>query len=82
MPSNNLHKVNYNIPNNYNKVNKMRHLQIKTCFFYDKPDHFTKGCADLAIIKHDLNFSNYINSPKKKIILLLLNEVEMKNMYY
>jgi len=51
MPSNAIHKVNYNIPNNYNNVNRMRHLQIKTCFFCDKPGHLTKDCADLARIK-------------------------------
>ncbi|KAG4105885.1 hypothetical protein H8356DRAFT_1418063 [Neocallimastix lanati (nom. inval.)] len=55
MPSNDIHKVNYNILNNYNNVNKMKHLQIKTCFFCDKPGHLTKDYH---------NFSNYINSPK------------------
>jgi len=64
MPSNDIHKVNYNIPNNYNNVNKMKHLQIKTCFFCDKPGHLTKDCTDLARIKQGHNFSNYINSPK------------------
>jgi len=64
MPSNDIHKVNYNIPNNYNNVNKMKHLQIKTCFFCDKPGHLTKNCANLVRIKQDHNFSNYINSPK------------------
>ncbi|KAG4104989.1 hypothetical protein H8356DRAFT_925946, partial [Neocallimastix lanati (nom. inval.)] len=64
MPSNAINKVNYNIPNNYNNVNKMRHLQIKTCSFCDKPGHLTKDCTNLARIKQDHNFSNYINSPK------------------
>jgi len=64
MPSNAINKVNYNIPNNYNNVNKMRHLQIKTCFFCDKSYHLTKDCSDLARIKQDHNFSKYINSPK------------------
>jgi len=64
MLSNDIHKVNYNIPNNYNNVNKMKHLQIKTCFFCDKPGHLTKDCTDLARIKQGHNFSNYINSPK------------------
>jgi len=65
MSSNAIHKVNYDIPNNYNNVNKMRHIQIKTYFFCDKPGHLTKDCADLARIEQDHNFSNYINSPKK-----------------
>ncbi|KAG4086078.1 hypothetical protein H8356DRAFT_1353288 [Neocallimastix lanati (nom. inval.)] len=60
MPSNNLHKVNYNIPNNYNKVNKMRHLQIKTCFFYDKPDHFTKGYEKYVLLKEEININKSI----------------------
>jgi len=32
MPSNDIHKVNYDIPNNWNNVNKMRYLQIKKLF--------------------------------------------------
>ncbi|KAG4101339.1 hypothetical protein H8356DRAFT_1034626, partial [Neocallimastix lanati (nom. inval.)] len=52
------------ITNNYNNVNKMRHLQIKTCFFCDKSYHLTKDCTDLTRIKQDHNLSNYINFPK------------------
>jgi len=58
MPSNTIHKINYNIPNNYNNVNKMRHLQIKTCFFCDKPGRLSEDYADLTWIKQDHNFSN------------------------
>ena len=64
MPSYAIHEVNYAIPNNYNNINKMRQIQIKTYFFCDKSGHLTKDCADLARTKQDHNFSNYINSPQ------------------
>jgi len=80
MPSNDIHKVNYNILNNYNNVNKMKHLQIKTCFFCDKPGHLTKDCTVLARINKIIIF--LITSILPKTISLLLDEVKMIDMHH
>jgi len=80
MLSNSIHKNNYNIQNNYNNENKMGQIQIKTCFFWDKPGHLTKNCTDLARIKQDYNFLTILIL--QKAILLLLDEVKMIDIYY